>query len=153
MFGKLPILSAEILAGYKKKKRKSKKLVDQYLWRPGCQANIKIRKKKLKIKELVRTTDDGFELWIEGRDAAGKGGVIRRITRFMNERHYRVVALGRPTQKETSQWYYQRYVLSVPYMKYYKSLDITPDPTVVVSGADEINEMEAEKHKTGKMIY
>jgi len=67
VFGKLPVLPDELLAGCKKKKRKSKELVDQYLWRPGCQANIKIRKKKLKIKELVRTTDDGFELWIESR--------------------------------------------------------------------------------------
>ena len=50
----------------------------------------------------------------EGRDAAGKGGTIRRVTRYMNERHYRVVALGRPTEKEETQWFYQKYVAQFP---------------------------------------
>ncbi|WP_328467707.1 polyphosphate kinase 2 [Actinoplanes sp. NBC_00393] len=50
----------------------------------------------------------------EGRDAAGKGGCIRRVTRFMNEKHYRVVALGRPTEEQRSQWYFQRYVAQFP---------------------------------------
>jgi polyphosphate kinase len=50
----------------------------------------------------------------EGRDAAGKGGTIRRVTRFMNEKHYRVVALGRPTEEQRSQWYFQRYVEAFP---------------------------------------
>jgi polyphosphate kinase 2 len=50
----------------------------------------------------------------EGRDAAGKGGTIRRVTRFMNEKHYRVVALGRPSEEQRSQWYFQRYVEAFP---------------------------------------
>jgi polyphosphate kinase 2 len=50
----------------------------------------------------------------EGRDAAGKGGVIRAITRHMNQRHYRVVALGNPTERETTQWYYQKFVSHFP---------------------------------------
>jgi polyphosphate kinase 2 len=50
----------------------------------------------------------------EGRDAAGKGGTIRRVTRYMNEKHYRVVALGRPTEERRSQWYFQRYVAQFP---------------------------------------
>ena len=50
----------------------------------------------------------------EGRDAAGKGGAIRRVTRYMNEKHYRVVALGRPTTEQRSQWYFQRYVAQFP---------------------------------------
>ena len=50
----------------------------------------------------------------EGRDAAGKGGTIRRVTRYMNERHYRVVALGKPTAEEETQWYYQKYVAQFP---------------------------------------
>jgi polyphosphate kinase 2 len=50
----------------------------------------------------------------EGRDGAGKGGAIRRVTRFMNEKHYRVVALGRPTEEQRSQWYFQRYVAQFP---------------------------------------
>lgn len=50
----------------------------------------------------------------EGRDASGKGGTIRRITRFMNEKRYRVVALGRPTEEQITQWYFQRYVERFP---------------------------------------
>jgi len=50
----------------------------------------------------------------ECRDAAGKGGTIRRVTRFMNEKHYRVVALGKPTEEQRTQWYYQRYVAQFP---------------------------------------
>lgn len=50
----------------------------------------------------------------EGRDAAGKGGTIRAVTRHMNERHYRVVALGKPSEREESQWYYQKYVAQFP---------------------------------------
>ena len=51
---------------------------------------------------------------VEGRDAAGKGGSIRRITRYMNEKHYRVVALGKPSNVQVSQWYFQRYVEQFP---------------------------------------
>jgi polyphosphate kinase 2 len=50
----------------------------------------------------------------EGRDAAGKGGTIRRVTRYMNEKHYRVVALGKPTEEQKTQWYYQKYVSRFP---------------------------------------
>jgi polyphosphate kinase len=50
----------------------------------------------------------------EGRDAAGKGGTIRRVTRYMNEKHYRVVALGKPTEEQRSEWYFQRYVAQFP---------------------------------------
>lgn len=50
----------------------------------------------------------------EGRDAAGKGGTIRLVARHMNERHYRIVALGKPTAQEETQWYYQKYVAQFP---------------------------------------
>jgi polyphosphate kinase 2 len=50
----------------------------------------------------------------EGRDAAGKGGTIRRVTRYMNEKRYRVVALGKPTEEQRNQWYFQRYVAHFP---------------------------------------
>ena len=50
----------------------------------------------------------------EGRDAAGKGGVIKRITECLNPRICRVVALGRPTEKEKTSWYFQRYVSHLP---------------------------------------
>lgn len=50
----------------------------------------------------------------EGRDASGKGGTIRRITRYMNEKRYRVVALGKPNEDQLTQWYFQRYVQHFP---------------------------------------
>ncbi|MBF0154560.1 MAG: polyphosphate kinase 2 [Magnetococcales bacterium] len=51
---------------------------------------------------------------LEGRDGAGKGGTLRRITRYMNEKHYRVVALGKPTDVQRTQWFFQRYVEQFP---------------------------------------
>lgn len=51
---------------------------------------------------------------MEGRDAAGKGGAIRRITAHINPRHYRIVALRKPTPEEEGQWYFQRYVNQLP---------------------------------------
>ena len=50
----------------------------------------------------------------EGRDAAGKGGAIRRMTAHINPRYYRIVALRKPTLEETGQWYFQRYVTQLP---------------------------------------
>lgn len=50
----------------------------------------------------------------EGRDAAGKGGAIRRITHHLNPRHYRHIALPKPTEEEAGQWYFQRYITKLP---------------------------------------
>jgi len=75
--------------------------------------------KKLQI-ELIK-----MQTWIieynkrvivvfEGRDAAGKGGAIRRITERLNPRHYYIVALPKPTEEEQGQWYFQRYLAEFP---------------------------------------
>jgi polyphosphate kinase 2 len=60
--------------------------------------------------------DQGLRVAIlmEGRDTAGKGGTISRITKDLNPRAYRVVALGVPTERERGQWYFQRYVAELP---------------------------------------
>jgi polyphosphate kinase 2 len=50
----------------------------------------------------------------EGRDSAGKGGAIMRFIRYINPRHYRVVALNKPSQEERNQWYFQRYIQHLP---------------------------------------
>jgi polyphosphate kinase len=68
----------------------------------------------LKLQRHLEAEDLRMIVLFEGRDAAGKGGAIRRVTRYMNEKHYRVVALGRPTQEQRSQWYFQRYVAQFP---------------------------------------
>jgi polyphosphate kinase len=68
----------------------------------------------LKLQGHLETHRMRMIVLFEGRDGAGKGGTIRRATRYMNEKHYRVVALGRPTEEQRSQWYFQRYVAQFP---------------------------------------
>src|ERR1700726_3282235 len=64
----------------------------------------------LKMQESVRLQGLKVVVLFEGRDAAGKGGVIKRIVESLNPRACRVVALATPTEKERGQWYFQRYV-------------------------------------------
>ncbi len=68
----------------------------------------------VKLQKWIK--DKGLKVVVifEGRDAAGKGGTIRRITQSLNPRICRVVALGTPTEREKSQWYFQRYVAHLP---------------------------------------
>jgi len=68
----------------------------------------------LKLQQYLESSQRKMIILFEGRDAAGKGGTIRRVTRFMNEKHYRVVALGKPTEEQRTQWYFQRYVEQFP---------------------------------------
>jgi polyphosphate kinase 2 len=68
----------------------------------------------LKLQRHLEHENMRMIVLFEGRDAAGKGGAIRRVTRFMNEKQYRVVALGRPTEEQRSQWYFQRFVAQFP---------------------------------------
>ncbi len=68
----------------------------------------------LKMQDYLEATNRRMIVLFEGRDAAGKGGTIRRVTRYMNEKHYRVVALGKPTEEQRHQWYFQRYVRHFP---------------------------------------
>ena len=68
----------------------------------------------LKLQKHLETRSRRMIVLFEGRDAAGKGGTIRRVTRYMNEKHYRVVALGKPTEESRTQWYFQRYVAEFP---------------------------------------
>lgn len=69
------------------------------------------------IKMQKYLEDNGKKMIIifEGRDASGKGGTIRRATRYMNEKHYRIVALGKPTEEQKTQWFFQRYVSQLPH--------------------------------------
>ena len=75
--------------------------------------------KKLQV-ELIRLqtwaikNEERIIIVFQGRDAAGKGGAIRRITERINPRHMRIVALPKPTKDEQSQWYFQRYVEQFP---------------------------------------
>ena len=68
----------------------------------------------VKLQEWVKLKGLKVVVVFEGRDAAGKGGTIKAITQFLNPRVCRVVALGTPTEKEKTQWYFQRYAPHLP---------------------------------------
>jgi polyphosphate kinase 2 len=68
----------------------------------------------IRMQKHLEETKRRMIILFEGRDAAGKGGTMRRVTRYMNEKHYRVVALGKPTEEQRSQWFFQRYVAQFP---------------------------------------
>ncbi len=68
----------------------------------------------VKLQEWIRTKGLRVVVLFEGRDAAGKGGAIKRITESLNPRVCRVVALATPTEREKTQWYFQRYVTHLP---------------------------------------
>ncbi|MDA3845955.1 MAG: polyphosphate kinase 2 [Vallitaleaceae bacterium] len=75
---------------------------------------VELQGEMVKLQEWVKESGLRVVVIFEGRDAAGKGGVIKRITEKLNPRVCRVVALGVPTEKEKSQWYFQRYVSHLP---------------------------------------
>src|SRR3989338_4458150 len=68
----------------------------------------------IKLQEWVRLQGLKVVVIFEGRDAAGKGGTIKRITESLNPRICRVVALGTPTERDKTQWYFQRYTAHLP---------------------------------------
>ncbi len=68
----------------------------------------------VKLQNWVIARNKKIVIIFEGRDAAGKGGAIRRITAHINPRQYRIVALPKPTIEEQGQWYFQRYVNQLP---------------------------------------
>ena len=68
----------------------------------------------LKLQNHLEGTNRKLIILCDGRDASGKGGFIRRLTRYMNQKHYRVVALGKPTDVQKGQWFFQRYTAHFP---------------------------------------
>jgi len=90
--------------------------------RPSKKLKSKVYDKELarlqvelvKLQEYVRVKGLKVAILFEGRDAAGKGGVIKRITQRLNPRSAKVVALGTPTERERTQWYFQRYAAELP---------------------------------------
>ncbi|MDJ0688195.1 MAG: polyphosphate kinase 2 [Xenococcaceae cyanobacterium MO_188.B32] len=90
----------------KKRKKLDKKFYEQEL--------AKLHIELVKLQEWVKQKGLKVVVIFEGRDAAGKGGVIKRITECLNPRVCRVVALGTPSDREKTQWYFQRYVAHLP---------------------------------------
>ena len=93
-------------AAYGQVQRMDRQLYEKELYR--LQAEL------VKMQEWV--TDQGARVMVvfEGRDAAGKGGTIKRVTQYLNPRVAGIVALGAPTEREQTQWYFQRYIEHLP---------------------------------------
>ena len=75
---------------------------------------LRLQEEMVKAAEWVRESGSRAVVIFEGRDAAGKGGAIKRITEHLNPRIARIVALPIPTERQQSQWYFQRYVAELP---------------------------------------
>ena len=90
--------------------KQRKKLNDETYFKELGKLQIEL----VKLQEWIR--DRGLKLVtiFEGRDAAGKGGTIKRVTESLNPRVVRVVALGVPTERERTEWYFQRYAAHLP---------------------------------------
>ena len=100
-------LKAEIEALHKTRRKAEKRYAREQALKP-FQAEL------IALQHYLEESKTRMIILYEGRDAAGKGGTIRRVARYMNEKHYRVVALGKPTQQQRTQWYFQRYVEQFP---------------------------------------
>ncbi|MBT8259672.1 MAG: polyphosphate kinase 2 [Flavobacteriaceae bacterium] len=74
----------------------------------------KLQVELIKLQKWVEDNNEKVVVIFEGRDAAGKGGAIRRITQHINPREFRVVALPKPTAEEKGEWYFQRYIDKLP---------------------------------------
>lgn len=75
---------------------------------------VALQTELLKLQSWLKSKNEKVAMLFEGRDAAGKGGTIKRITEHLNPRITRVVALEKPTQLESGQWYFQRYIRQLP---------------------------------------
>ena len=74
----------------------------------------KLQEQLIEMQQWIEKKGEKLVVIFEGRDAAGKGGAIRRITQNLNPREFEVVALPKPTPEERQQWYFQRYVKNLP---------------------------------------
>ncbi|MBW2273267.1 MAG: polyphosphate kinase 2 [Deltaproteobacteria bacterium] len=104
----VPVPAADELEPTKAKRRRKLNKVFYEKELRGLQVEL------VKLQEWIREKGLRVVVIFEGRDAAGKGGVIKRITERTNPRVCRTVALGTPTEREKTQWYFQRYVPHLP---------------------------------------
>lgn len=98
-----------VCSDIKRDKKKNKLTKKEY----EKQLNL-LQVELVKLQRWIHTKGLKVVVLFEGRDAAGKGGVIKRITQSLNPRICKVVALGTPTEKEKTEWYFQRYVPHLP---------------------------------------
>ena len=103
-----PILSEEVRTLYKKKHPEG---LDGRIYYPNL---LRLQAEMIKLQDWVVAPNAKVLILCEGRDSAGKGGVIKRITQRLDPRVARAVALPKPSDREMSQWYFQRYVPHLP---------------------------------------
>jgi len=92
--------------------QKVKKVLTKYLQEQELKP---FQAELINLQKHLEQTNQRMIILFEGRDAAGKGGTIRRVTRYMNEKHYRIIALGKPTEEQRTQWFFQKYVSQFPH--------------------------------------
>jgi len=122
------VKNKEIIQNETEKIVKDKEIINETIKNRDKKVQIWVKKEKLEYEAELRklqvellkfqnyVKEKGLKILMifEGRDAAGKGGTIKRITEHLNPRGARVVALEKPSDKELSQWYFQRYVTHLP---------------------------------------
>ena len=94
-----------------RRKKLKKKALKRYLQEEDLKP---YQAELIRMQQFLEESKTRMIILFEGRDASGKGGTIRRVTRYMNEKHYRIVALGKPTEHEKSQWFFQKYIRQFP---------------------------------------
>ena len=105
----------ELIAAYgnaKHLKQKAKKALNR---RNQEQALKPYQAELIRMQQYLEDTSRRMIILFEGRDASGKGGTIRRVSRYMNEKRYRIVALGKPTNQQRTEWFFQKYVAQFPH--------------------------------------
>ena len=75
---------------------------------------VKLQTELVRLQTYIHSSKERLLIIFEGRDTAGKGGGIMRFVRYLNPRWYNIVALNKPTEIETKQWYFQRYIKQLP---------------------------------------
>lgn len=105
-----PSWEGHTMSGSKKSKKKQKRL-DKALYEAELS---RLQVELVTMQRWVTATGSRVLVLFEGRDAAGKGGAIKRIVQYLNPRSARVVALPTPSERERGQWYYQRYIERLP---------------------------------------
>ncbi|NNE67962.1 MAG: polyphosphate kinase 2 [Pyrinomonadaceae bacterium] len=98
------------------KKKESKRIIQSALERHFAKAElIPYQAELIKLMQHIEKTRRKIIILFDGRDASGKGGTIRRVVRYMNEKHYRVVALGKPTEEQRTELHMKRYIECFPH--------------------------------------
>jgi polyphosphate kinase len=98
----------------KEREKHEEKLPDRVPKKAYQKELLRLQEELVKMEDWVKAQGTRVVVVFEGRDAAGKGGVIKRITQYTNPRITRIVALPKPTERERTEWYFQRYVAELP---------------------------------------